>query len=981
MVPRHDITTDNEKVFEDHFCHQLDVKGQYRVRWDSKIDIDKELCLYFNDFEEFLQNTQEERLLELKTQLGSAWEKRFAEQFRQDLQKKRLFQILKEGISINEIHLELVYFPPERKSNTQQLALSKQNRFTAVRQYHFGRDSQRESFDIALLVNGFVIVTIELKNQGTSGDYTEAIKQYLNRDLSLPVFQQPFLHIVCDNETVKMAAAFSKPPDESDFRDFNKELVNIKPNDREYPVHYLYHDILLPGQLLDYMENYLYPGKDNKWIFPRYHQQRATRKVVNDLKEKVSKTGTLDLRYLIQHSTGSGKSNTIIWMVQKLRNAYVGDEKLFDSIIVLTDRINLDTQISKDFRKAILAEGVAEYAESTSDLKEALKANKKVIVSTIHKFSYLKDLADQSGKRICFLIDEAHRSQEGSLHNNLTDTFSSNKEGIEPTPQDEQEKLLGEIARKQFPNMAFITLTATPSDKTLQHFGKKVENEDGKTKYEPHDVYSMDQAIAENYILDVAKHIYSYDTLYKLDKEVDTKKGYLPMMIRKALRQKAYEDTDIIKEKCKMMLQVFKIESAHKIKGRAKAMIVSSSRLAAVKYKLFLDEEIINQGLKYKTLVAFSGNIDYEGNVYTEDSMNRPNNPQNEKIEDVFENNDNIRFLIVANKFQTGFDEPLLHTMFVDKPLRGRNAVQTLSRLNRKHPDKKDTLVVDYTGSYDEIMKAYRKYQKNVTTVKETNPKVLFELKDALLKFAVFTESDVEKVAELGRAVNPANMPEIAGIIYRIKNNYEALTDEKRKDEFRTLMNRYLSIFNYIKILYVIPQKGLWDFQTFLIYLANKLTNSDFNSLMKDIEDVSVSNYVIPKVDQTFEEGEEGSGTGGGGGSSITKVKQVKTVKEVIDEINQRFRSLITADGVTIVGEFFENVTRDESLKAIIISNKNKNPETVYDQIIKDQLNTKLIEMIITSNPELYEKMTSPDVMPYINRQAYNILRGAVLAA
>lgn len=979
MATQRNITTDNESVFEDHFCHQLDVKGKYRVRWDSKITIDKELSLYFDDLEEFLQSTQQSRLLELKNQLGPVWKLRFAEQFRQELKDKRLFQILKGGISINEIHIDLIYFPPERESNKLQTALSKKNRFTAVRQYHFGADTQRESFDIALLVNGFVIVTIELKNQGTSGDYTEAIKQYLDRDLSLPVFQQPFLHIVCDNETVKMAAAFSKPPGESDFRDFNKELVNIKPNEREYPVHYLYHDILLPDRLLDYIENYLYPGKDNKWIFPRYHQQRATRIVVEDIKENASKTGTLDLRYLIQHSTGSGKSNTIVWMVQNLRNAYVGDDKLFDSIVVLTDRINLDTQISKDFRKAIITDGVAEYAEDTEDLRKALIANKKVIVSTIHKFSYLKDLVDQSCKRICFLIDEAHRSQEGDLHDNLTTTFTSNEEGIEPAPKDEQEKLLGEIARKEFPNMAFIALTATPTDKTLQHFGKKVEKEGSKTKYEPHDVYSMDQAIAEGYIMDVAKHIYSYDTLYELDKDVDTKKGYLPMMIRRALRQKAYEDTDIIKEKCKMMLQVFKTESANKIKGRAKSMIVSSSRLAAVKYKLILDEEIKNQGLKYKSLVAFSGKIDYDGNAYTENSMNRPNNPKNEKIEDVFEVNDNVRFLVVANKFQTGFDEPLLHTMFVDKPLRGRNAVQTLSRLNRIHPDKTDTLVVDYTGSYEEIMKAYRKYQKDVTTIKETDPNALFELKDALLKFAIFTESDVEEVAGLGRTVDPAKMPEIAGIIFRIKNNYEALADEKRKDEFRTLMNRYLAIFNYIKILYVIPHRSLWDFQTFLIYLANKLTNSDFNSLMKDIEDVSVTRYAIPEVDKPVVEEEEPGGVGGGG--NVTKVKIIKTVKEVIDEINELYRSLITEDGVIIVGEFFENVTKDEGLKAIIVNNRDKNADTVYEEIIKDQLDEKLVDMIITRNPELYEKMTSPDVMPYINRQAYNLLRGIVLAA
>ncbi len=486
----------------------------------------------------------------------------------------------------------------------------------------------------------------------------------------------------------------------------------------------------------------------------------------------------------------------------------------------------------------------------------------------------------------------------------------------------------------------------------------------------------MDQAIAEGYIMDVAKHIYSYDTLYELDKQVDSGKGYLPMMIHRALRKKAYEDTEIIKEKTRMMLQVFKNETAAKIKGRAKAMVVTSSRLAAVKYKLFMDEEIKKRNLPYKTLVAFSGKVEYEKVTYTETGMNSPNNPKNEKIEDVFEKNDDIRFLIVANKFQTGFDEPLLHTMFVDKPLRGRNAVQTLSRLNRIHPDKKDTLVVDYTGSYEEIMKAYQKYQKDITTVKDIDPKALFELKDALLKFAVFTETDVKEVVKLSEE-GKENMHEIAGIIFSIINKYKDLKDQKRQDEFRILIHRYLSLFNYIKILYNIPQQDLWDFQVFLIYLDNKLTNSDFNSLMKDIEDVSVSRYAIPEAPQEVKE-KEGKESGKSG--KITAVRQVKTVQEVIHEINLKFRELITADGVRIVGEFFEDVTKDETLKAIIISNKGKNPETVYDQIIKEELVIKLQNFVASNSPDLYEKITGPDIMPYINRQAYELLRGVVAA-
>jgi type I restriction enzyme, R subunit len=999
MAKKRKITADNETVFEKHFCHQLEVHGKYRLKKDAEININKDLCLYLSDLEEFLQNTQQDKLLKLKHQFGVDWKIRFQENFKQELATKQLFEILQDGIEVIDLHFDLIYFKPSREGNTDQQALYEKNRFTAVRQWHFGVDTQRESFDIALLVNGFAIVTIELKNQGTSGDYTDAIKQYLARDLSLPIFRQPFLHIVCDNETVKMAAAFSKPPDESDFRDFNIDLVNIASNKLEYPVHYLYHDILLPERLLNYIESYLYPGKKGQWIFPRYHQQRATRVVVDDIKLKFMENGELDLRYLIQHSTGSGKSSTIVWMVQNLRNAYVRENKIFDSIIVLTDRINLDDQISKDFQKALTTTGVAEYAETTYDLKKALQKNTKVIVSTIHKFSHLKELTDQTKKRICLLIDEAHRSQEGKLHEGVTDTFESDEKGIEKEQTDKQEVLISEIERKKFPNMAFIALTATPSRDTLQHFGIKIKTEDGKTKYIPHDVYSMDQAIAEGYIMDVAKHIYSYDTLYELNKEADTKKEYLPIAIRRALRQKAYEDSAIIKEKCERILNVFKNECFYKIKNKAKSMIVSSSRIAAVKYKIFLDAEIKKKGLDYKSLVAFSGTIDfkklqltddeikqyhlegYVGKSFSEDGMNKPLNPKNEKLEDVFERDDKIRFLIVANKFQTGFSEALLHTMFVDKPLRGRNAVQTLSRLNRIHPDKKDTLVVDFTGSYEQIMKAYERYQKDVTTHNEINPKVLYELMEVLLKFAIFTKSDIKEIADLGRTDDVKNMPAIAGLTIAIKGKLTKHFNQEKQDEFRILLNRYVAIFNYLQVIYRIPLGELVDFQIFSIYLNNKLTNSDFNSLMKDLEDVAVVNYSITDVEQNVEEDEGTTGGSSSGSSSVTKVKITKTVKEVIEEINMKFRAVVGTKGVEIIGDFLEIVSKDEGLKNVIINNAGKNPDLVFDEILKDQLVGKLTELVMLKDPSLYEKITSDDVLPYINRAAYNLLRESTLAA
>lgn len=972
-------TEDNEKKFEEHFCHQLDVKGRYRVRHDAQLHIDKGLCLYMDDLEEFLEATQGDKLRQLKGEYGAHWHRQIETALRQELAVKPLYQILQKGLTVGMYSFDLVYGPPANDANKEQQRLFGKNRYTAVRQWHFGADTQRESLDIVLLVNGFAIVTIELKNQGTSGSYEEAIEQYLRRDLSLPIFRQPFLHIVCDNATVKMAAAFSDPPTERDFRDFNKDLVNVAPNKREYPVHYLYHDILLPDRLLNILETYLYAGSGNRWMFPRYHQQRATRKVVDDVKDRFKKTGQLDLRYLIQHSTGSGKSSTIVWMVQNLRNAHVDGQPVFDSIVVLTDRINLDDQISKDFRKAILTEGVAQYAESTADLRSALEANKQVIVSTIHKFSHLKELADQSGKRICFLIDEAHRSQEGKLHEGATQTFASDADGVEPEPADQQEDTIKEIARKKFPNMAFVALTATPSDKTLQHFGKKGKDRNGKPANVPFDVYSMDQAIAEGYIMDVAKHIYTYDTLYELNKEVDTEKEYLPMMVKRGLRQKAYEDTAIIREKCQRMVSIFHHESAGKIGGRAKAMVVTSSRLAAVKYKLEMDAELARRGLRYRTLVAFSGTITHEGKSYTEAGMNAPLNPKNEKTEDVFEQGDDIRFLIVANKFQTGYSESLLHTMFLDKPVRDRTAVQTLSRLNRMHPGKDDTLVVDFSGSYEAIMKAYAKYQSDVVSHKDVDPKQLEQLYDALMAAGVFTDKEFTEVVDLHSEKRPDSTAAIVGVVFGIKERFEKELTREQRDNFRTLMNRYLSLFSYVQALFKISPQKLWNMQLFLIYLSHKLNNGDYNSLMKELEEVRVVNYAISEVEKPVVA--EPPAGGGGGSGNPSRVRQMRTVKEVIDEINLAFHQQLGDDGMEVVSRFLEVVSKNEELIDMVRNNRHHDPQRVYDEVLHAPLSRVLVSTVMETAPDKYERVTSAPVGPRLMQMAYEVVRGVALAA
>jgi type I restriction enzyme R subunit len=808
------------------------------------------------------------------------------------------------------------------------------------------------------------------------------------------------VHIAADDEKAKIATTFSKPPVKDDFREFNTGLLNEKIKGDDYAVQYLYNEILAPSNVLNFIERYLY-GNTHGWIFPRYHQQRCVKRIYEDITRQYIKTKSLNLRYLIQHSAGSGKSNTIVWLVQNLRNLHIKNEKLFDHIIILTHRINLDDQISKDFIKAIGQTGVVAYCKKSNDVKLALgqrldnyrnpeiTINAPVVVTILHKFTFLKELADQTDKKICFIIDEAHTNQEGKLHEKMVDIFDEAtgltiQQKIEEDT-DDQEDLIDEISRKVFPNLCFIALTATPSDKTIEHFGQE-----GR----PFDIYTMDEAIAEGYILDVAKNIITYETLYELNYKLPDdhqQNEYPTLQVYRALKLKAFEDDEVIKEKCRIIISIFKDKSASKIEGKAKSMVVTSSRLSAVKYKLFMDEELIRRGLKWKTLVAFSGQIKYNGIFYSETEMNRGNNPKSQKIEDCFAENNDIRFLIVANKFQVGFNEKMLHTMFIDKALQDRNAVQTISRLNRVYPGKKrDTLTVDFTNSYDKIIKAFRKYQSKVENHREANPDDLYKLKDELLKRGIFTLEDVNDCVRLFNSENPLDVAPLSALLTKIKGILQAKADHDKQREFRTLLARYVSLFGYIRTLFRLrfKDKILIDFNIFATLLYKKLDPAmSSEDLEAEIEKVKLKTFDIEKISDEVREteggdDEEGGGSGGGQkGGNVTSVRSLSTVEEVVIAINLRFKERVSPEGVTVVENYLQAIQKDNDLKTTIKNNLTQNEKQVYDLVIKNIMDKLFTNYIIHNSPQHYSELTQENIQGFINQSAYKMLREILKAA
>lgn len=994
---------DWELEFENHLCHQLDVKWGYKICRDSEITVDKENCIHWDRLEQFWNDTQKTTFTAVKAELSYGWKKELGKKITEELKLKPLFQLLREGLKINsQLHLDLLYFKPETTNNKEQQAYYEKNDFSVIRQYHFTSaanarqaEDDRQSIDIVICLNGFAVITLELKHTLAKQNVWDAVKQYTERDTERPIFYRAFVHIATDDEKAKIATTFGKPPTKDNFREFNTGLLNEKIKGDDYAVQYLYNEILAPESVLNFIERYLYGTTDN-WFFPRYHQQRCVKRIYDDIAEHYRKKKALNLRYLIQHSAGSGKSNTIVWLVQNLRNLHIKNQKLFDHIIILTHRINLDDQISKDFLKAIGQSGVVAYCKKSNDVRLALgqrldnyrnpeiQINAPVIVTILHKFSFLKDLVDQTGKKICFIIDEAHTNQEGDLHERMVDIFDeatgATIQQVQEEAEDEQEELLDEIQRKDFPNLCFIALTATPSDKTIQHFGN------GGHAF---DYYTMDEAIAEGYIMDVAKHIITYETLYELNYKIpdDAQQAEYPtLQVYRALKLKAFEEDEVIKEKCRIIASIFKDRTANKIEGRAKSMVVTSSRLSAVKYKLYLDEELQKRGLKWKTLVAFSGQINFNGTFYSETEMNRSNNPKSIKIEECFEQNDDIRFLIVANKFQVGFSEKMLHTMFLDKALQGRNAVQTISRLNRIYPGKKfDTLTVDFTNSYENIIKAFRKYQHNVESHKEANPDDLFKIKDELLKRGIFTLEDVEECVKLFNSEDATDVVNISVLLSKVKGILEAKADADKRREFRTLLARYVSLFSFIKALFRLrfKDKVLIDFNIFSSLLHRKLDPTmSAEELEKEIEKVKLKSFDIDKIGEMVmnDEGDDDDDDDDGGGSggqqgSVTSVRPMATVEEVVIAINLRFQGRVTPEGAKVAENYLQALQNEEGLKATIKNNMSQDERQVYDLVIKGIMDRLYTDYIINHSPQLYTELTQENIQGYINQSAYKMLR------
>ena len=677
-----------------------------------------------------------------------------------EIGKRGVIDVLRKGVEHGPLHFDLFYGTPSVGNATAE-KLHNENRFSITRQLAYSMDETRRALDLGLFINGLPSATFELKNSLTKQTVLDAVAQYKrDRDQRERLFEfgRCVVHFAVDDSEVRMCTELRGKS--SWFLPFNKgynDGAGNAPNPQGLKTDYLWKEVLTPAGLTNILENYAQVveekdartgKKKRKQVWPRYHQLHLVRQVLDDVRAHGA-----GRRYLIQHSAGSGKSNSIAWLAHQLIGLKRADREIFDSVIVVTDRRLLDDQIQTTIKQFMQVGATVGHAERSGDLRKFIEQGKKIIVSTVQKFPFILDeIATEGGKTFAIVIDEAHSSQGGKTSAAMSQALGDQQEndGDGPDPEDTVNEALEKrmAARKMLANASYFAFTATPKNKTLEMFGEAlVPDAEGKVKHQPFHTYTMKQAIEEGFILDVLKSYTPVDSYYKLvakteaDPEFDTRKA------KKKLRRYVEGHDHAIRLKAEIMVDHFheQVLAVSKIDGQARAMVVTSGIERAIQYFHAFKAYLVERKSPYQAVVAFSGEHDYGGAKVSEASLNGfASNDIAGKIQA-----DPYRFLICADKFQTGYDEPLLHTMYVDKPLSGIKAVQTLSRLNRAHPQKHDCFVLDFQNNSDNVTLAFQDYYRTTLLAEETDPNKLHDLKAALDNAQVYAPEQVRQVVDL----------------------------------------------------------------------------------------------------------------------------------------------------------------------------------------------------------------------------------------
>lgn len=932
-------------------------------------DFDRDKALDVTQLFAFLQATQPDEFRKIgmgdPNDAKDMARLKFLTRLSNEIGKRGVIDVLRKGIDEGPLHFTLFYGTPS-EGNEKSAALHAKNRFSMTRQLAYSPDQTRRALDLCLFINGLPVATFELKNSLTKQTVEDAVWQYKrDRDPREKLFERfrCVVHFAVDDSEVRMCTELKGKA--SWFLPFNKgynDGAGNPPNPNGLKTDYLWKEVLTPAGLTNILENYaqvveeknLKTGKKKQvQVFPRYHQLGVVRQAL----AHVRKNGA-GKRYLIQHSAGSGKSNSIAWLSHQLIGIKHNGKEVFDSVIVVTDRRILDDQIQRTIKQFMQVGATVGHAEHSGDLRKFIEEGKKIIVSTVQKFPFILDeVASEGGKTFAIVIDEAHSSQGGKTSAAMSTALGDPAKAgdNEPDPEDTVNEALEKrmAARKMLTNASYFAFTATPKTKTLEMFGDPLPPDaEGKVKHKPFHSYTMKQAVEEGFILDVLKSYTPVESYYNLIKKIEDDPEFDKKKARKKLRLYVESHDHAIRLKSEIMVDHFheQVLAPGKIGGSARAMVVTSGITRAIQYFHAFKAYLVERKSPYQAIIAFSGEHDYNGAKVSESSLNGfPTNDIADKIQE-----DPYRFLICADKFQTGYDEPLLHTMYVDKALSGIKAVQTLSRLNRAHPQKHDCFVLDFQNNSEAITFAFQDYYRTTLLADETDPNKLHDLKAALDDAQVYMPEQVLQFVRL--FIGNAERDQLDPILDACVRVYVERLDEDQQIEFKGKAKTFCRSYDFLSSILPYSNVGWERLSIFLNMLIPKLPAPKEEDLSKGIlESIDMDSYRVEKkavmkialADQDAEI--EAIPNDGGGRKGEPEMDHLSNI---LKSFNDQFGTLFT-DGDRVIKKIREDIAPMVAANAAYRNAKENTPHTA--RMAHDQALNTAMQSLLKDDTSLYK--------------------------
>ena len=965
LIIRHMTGTDGLTVGQDAVAVTPGSNGAGYFAGSPK-DFDRAHAIDVPQLFAFLRTTQPDtfKKLALTNDPKDINRLKFLSRLSAEVGKRGVIDVLRKGVKDGPLEFDLFYGTPS-PGNAKAEKLHAQNRFSITRQFAYSMDETRRALDLGLFINGLPIATFELKNSLTKQTVEDAVEQYRrDRDPRERLFEfgRCVVHFAVDDSEVRMCPELKGKA--SWFLPFNKgynDGAGNPPNPFGLKTDYLWKEVLTPAGLTNILENYaqIIEEKDPKTgrkkrrqVWPRYHQLDLVRHALADVRSHGA-----GKRYLIQHSAGSGKSNSIAWLSHQLIALKRDGKDVFDSVIVVTDRRILDDQIQKTIKQFMQVGATVGHAEKSGDLRKFIEEGKKIIVSTVQKFPFILDeLATEAGKTFAIVIDEAHSSQGGKTSAAMSQALAHDGDDEGADPEDTVNEALEKrmAARKMLKNASYFAFTATPKNKTLEMFGIPLPPDgEGKIKHRPFHSYTMKQAIDERFILDVLKAYTPVNSYYKLIKKTDEDPEFDTKKAKKKLRKFVESHDHAIRLKAEIMVDHFheQVMAAAKIGGQARAMVVCSGIERAIQYFHAFKTYLTERKSPYQTIVAFSGEHEYGGAKVSEASLNGfSSRDVADRIQE-----DPYRFLICADKFQTGYDEPLLHTMYVDKPLSGIKAVQTLSRLNRAHPQKYDCFVLDFQDNSDAITFAFQDYYRTTLLAEETDPNKLHDLKASLDNAHVYLPEQVQQVVEL--FLGGAERDKLDPILDVCVAVYVDTLDEDAQVDFKSKAKVFCRTYSFLSS--VIPYSNAeWEkLSIFLNLLTPKLPAPKEEDLSKgileaiDMDSYRVEKKAVMKIALADTDAEiEPVPTEAGGRKSEPELDHLSNI---LKTFNDQFGTLFT-DTDRVAKRIREDIAPKVAADLTYQNAKENTPHTA--RMAHDQALGKVMQHLLKDDTQVYKQ-------------------------